>query len=494
MKKRDAYSLRLDADNSLAVKIRTGDKSTYHVEWVIPFAEGGPALPHQLRELARPRRRVVQHLANDHVSLMTASMPNLKSKLMKTALKGVVVKEKGGQRDDWIIDYKALPQRRRVDTARGQYSVSTVFVKQSYVEDQFARAHAVGCGPNGMLPGYLALEDLFRRHGPESETDGAWNVIFLGHKEQFLCVGDENSLLFSRPLPEDLSGGEERDEYINRLATEIDRSNFFAQQAERSMQVRRVIVCGQPDTADALVEALAERLDIEVTRWKPEGLFTAEEDKELWPYTLDLAAAAASYHGARYHLLPPGAVQGAGDRARRYATVGAVTFFAWTAPLILVCGLWTTRAQNNFLREAADLTDNLYHRAEAAASAYLLNRVFKTQQEAVDDLGGGQPDLAVLLNDIAERTPEDVIYSRLDLSRDKENRFQLVLHGESIARDGERAQRTFLEFLGAMNSCPHLQEIKEPVFLEINGLDDTKLPRSRVVFTLEYLIREDQKG
>ncbi|RKZ10203.1 hypothetical protein DRQ50_14575, partial [bacterium] len=57
---------------------------------------------------------------------------------------------------------------------------------------------------------------------------------------------------------------------------------------------------------------------------------------------------------------------------------------------------------------------------------------------------------------------------------------------------GDQAQEVFLEFLDRLEHSEHLASAKEPVFLEISGVSESRVPTSRVAFTLEYLIREGE--
>ncbi len=476
MKKRQGYSLSLDERRILAVGISAAEETPYRLDWV----EETPA---------EARRRVVLDLPNDQVHLLTTSLPAMKARALGTAVQGVVTRKQGGKPGDWIARHTLLPG---AGGKGGSRDYAVVFAARALVQASFAAALEHGCRAVGMLPDFLALDEMFRRHGIGADDSGPWNLVHLGEDERFLCVGDEHGLLFSRPLPEDLSGGTERDEYLQRLATEIERSCFFAQQAERSMIIGRIVLCGRPDLADDLAVRLGERSEIEIRRWRPEELFTSAVERETWPLTLHLARAVSALHGPACELLPPGAKPNPVRKLRRQAAVAMAALVTVAVPILLVGGVLTSRVQQEFLDEAADRLGELDMRAGQAATDYLQNRALRDRQENVDRLVARQPDLAGLLAELAERTPPGVTYGALELERDAQERLRLTLRGESLGRTGDLAQELFLDFHGRLAASGRLQETREPVYLEIAGVEDSQTPQSRVAFTLEYLVRTEE--
>jgi hypothetical protein len=490
VKKRYGYCLSLDGDNSIAIKLRTDKEELFRVEWIEHFSINDPDPGSRIEELAGSCRRVVQAIPNEQVSLMTVTLPNMKAKSQNTALQGLVVREKGGSFGDWVIDFNMVSGSQQGNVPGKHVSITAAVVKKEAVEKYYADAEQMGCYPRGMLPGHLALEQLLRHHGPVLESDGAWNLVFIGNKNQFICVGDNNDLFFSRNLPQNLSGSAGEDEYIERIAMEIKRSNFFAQQKERNIPVRRIIISGEPEKADKLVENLINQTEQEIIRWHPEEIFITDDKTILWEYTLNLAVAVTAFHQPRYNLMPPRAKHKSGKRIRHYSTLAAVVFGAAAVPVILIGGLLTSRVQGDFLQGAKAQLNTLHSRAGRAAESYLLNRALRDRQENIDKYECAQPELAPLLKSIAERTPGNIIYNSVEIVSENDDRFRLVIHGQSIARNGEQAQRIFLQFLDSLNACPHLQEFKEPENLEISGEDGGNMQLSRVTFALEYLIKE----
>jgi len=472
----------------MAVKVSLGENESYRLEWIEPLGADIESPTRRLRELGGPGTSVFQLLPNEEVSLLITALPAMKRKQMVAALQGVLHREKGGQQEEWVVDYLPLPERVQAGPRKLRSDLSALFVRRIVLEHQYGLAKGLGIRPKGLLPGYLALDQLYRRHHPVTSDDEVWNLVYLGQDDKFLCVADEHCLLFTRPLPADLSGGVAQGEYVERLAAEVERSNFFAQQAERSMQVQRIVVCGDPDLAPALVEKLAEMSDFEVQNWRAEELFAIDDDTVVWEHLIPLAAAVAALFAPVYNLLPQEVQEKKQRVARRYAVAATGAFGAAVVPILLLGGLWTTHIQSLYLSEAREQIEEGERRVEEAATSYLHDRVLRSRQESVDRYSRELPDFAGLLRDIAVRTPATVVYSTLDVREETAGVYRLILQGESIAKDGTRAHETFLEFLVALTDCRRIREIKEPTYLEISGAGEDGPPHSRVLFTLEYEI------
>jgi len=490
LKRRSAYSCYLAAQDSWAVKLSLGGESPYELEWVEVFGGAGAAPAQRLKELGGQGSQVIQLLVDDEVSLLISALPRLKREQTMIALRGLVRQQKDGAQDDWVVDYQDLPDPDPAGPQRDRGDVSALFVKKVVLEQYYQLARDLGIRPKGLLPGYMALEQLYRRHHSESASAGAWNLVHLGQTEPFLCVADEHGMLLTRSLPEDLSGGVERDEYFDRLVAEIERSNFFAQQAERSMHVQRIVVCGDPELSAALTEKLSATSDFEVQNWRAEELFATADGIAPWERIIPMSAAAAAFYRPPYDLLPAAARKGRHDRARRYVMLAASTFGMAAVPILLVGSLMTTQVQGEYLAGAKKEMARAERRVETAAVSYLHDRMLQSRQSSVDLYGRDLPDLAALLRDIALRTPATVVYTTLDVREDTAGEYSLVLQGKSVARDGFAAQATFLEFLAALAACDRIREIKEPTYLEIGRADEDGPPRSQAVFTLEYQIRQ----
>jgi len=103
---------------------------------------------------------------------------------------------------------------------------------------------------------------MYRRYGLKDESLEGWNIVFVGKDDHFLCVSTPSGMLITRPLPADLSEGENSEEYLDRLATEVDRSIFFARQTEFNPNIERIVVCGDSELAQNLVERLKDETSV----------------------------------------------------------------------------------------------------------------------------------------------------------------------------------------------------------------------------------------
>ncbi|MBN1164262.1 MAG: hypothetical protein JXB45_06765 [Candidatus Krumholzibacteriota bacterium] len=491
MKQRVGYSMDLNAEKALVLKIRDGrEKNSYTVEWIERLSPAAAPSGPVLRELSRPRIRLVQTLTSAQVTLLTARLPDMKTSAMANALQGIVVREKGGSFGDWVIDFKANPEKDGKRHSEYKNRVTALYTPQDLVRKLYGAAREWGWEPTGMFPGYLALEQFLRFHQPEMVNADGWSLVYLGEGDRFMCVGNRQSLLFARGLPEDLSQGREEEEYFERLMTEIERSTFFAKQTDDQMVVDRIIICGKPSLADRLAERMTGRFPERITRWKPEDLFYIRQGEESWKYTLCLVAAAVSLWGPQYNLLPPEAKGGRARKIRRYALLAAGVWGVAVVPTILGGGLWTTRVQDKYLRntEAAHRAW-LNDRAESATTAYIHGHALRDCQGNLDRLVNSHPELDRLLMEVARRTPPGIVFEKLDIVDGSDHRFHLILRGRSMARDGARAQRNFLRLMESLGRCALLEEFKEPSRLEIAGTDDDDRAGSQAAFTLEYMIR-----
>ncbi len=491
MSKRFAYSLFVENGQPCLAKLRRGGQRPFRVEWIRSLGGESGINVRPQTGLSWRRESVCQLLPNSEVQMLVTSLPPLNARQIRTALLGNLLREKGGRVSDWVLDFQILPPRQLAGPRRDRRDVSVLFVKRQLVEEHCDGARGLGLAPTALLPGYLAFDLLYRRQRADAGEGLAWSLVHLGHDERFLCVGDEGGLLFARPLPEDLSGGQEREEYVDRLATEIERTNYFAQQAERALQVQKIVVSGEPQLADELVERLGGTAELKVERWRPEELFAWKNGTADWQHTIFLAAAAAGLQGVGYSLLPPGSRQSITASARHYAVLAATTLGAGIVPLLLLGGLWTVQVQHQQLARVTEQRDRARLRADDAAAAYLVNRALGVRQQQVEALAVGRPDLAAVLLDVASRAPAAVRFTNLRLQHQPGGRYQLILEGESSGIDGVEAQEAFLRFLDSLAACDRLETFQEPSYLEILGDEESQRPRSRVIFTLEYFVREE---
>ncbi len=490
MKNRSGTSLTLMADRAVAVRVQAHTAELLRVVWseTVPTQQRfGPRAQRDLGGHAGPTSVVVP---GDDAAYLITPLPKLKLKQQGTALRGVLVREKGGEPGDWTIDFRTLSDREAIRRA-GRQDVGMVFARTTVVNRHLDRARELGARVSHVLPGYLALDAFYRRRRPATVT-GPWNLVYLGPQLRFLCVGDPEGLLFTRTLPADLSGGAEQQEYVERLVTEIERSNFFAQQAERSLRVDRIVVCGEPELTAAVIAQLASAVEIAAEPWEPQDLFAWPEGGADLALLLPAIAAAMAMERDVPNLLPHEQRPARGRELIRFGRIAAAAAAAAAVPLVLGGSLLTGHVQQECLRTLADHESTTYERAQDATAAYLENRALLARQASLDRLTQGRVDFAGLLLDIAKRTPSSVVYQDLAITQAPDASFHLTLSGESQGRDGMQAQEVFLAFLDDLAASTRLAAIGEPSALEIAGIDAARDAGtgSRVAFTLEYRITE----
>lgn len=488
MKTRSAASISFQGETLTGLRIVTGDERPYHVAWL--SAADNPAAP-EARNLAATAKRVCLVLDSDDVHHLVIPLPPMAAKLRPTAIRGVIMREKGGAQSDWIADPTPLPDREGQRQGPRQ-DFSTLFARGDVLREQVGRAHALGARPALARPGYALLDDLFRKHRPAEPQVQGWNVVHVGRAARFVCVGEPGGLLFSRPLPEDLSRGTEIEEYVNRLATEVGRSNFFAHQAERSLSVGQIAVCGEADLADALAARLTETGDTPVLRWRPEDLFTWPGGEARSDLALLLAGAVAALERDGAGLVPPEFRPHRGRIAGRYLHLVGATGLTTAVPLLLAAGLWTESVQRDCLQSLDRLEEQLTGRAEVTAEAYYQNRALSARDQNLVRYGSPDFDVESLLRDVAQHTPAAVDFTDLTLREEPDGGYHLLLAGESHGHDGQVAQEVFLELLDSLRGCELIQPAAEPSFLELGATEDVAVGGSRVVFALEYSVQKGQ--
>lgn len=486
MKARAAASIGFHGGTRTALRITTGDARPYRVAWTSTRDEA--AAP-EARETAALAGRVCFVLSADDINHMVIPLPPMAAKLRQTAIRGIVVREKGGVPNDWFVDPTALPQRDGLRQGERQ-DFSTIFARGEVIRQRLARALALGARPTLARPCFALLDDLFRLTRPADSPLTGWNVVYVSRRMRFVCVGEPGGLLFTRPLPDDLSGGSEVDEYVVRLATEVGRSNFFAHQAERSLTVGQIAVCGDPDLADALAGQLSVTGDTPVLRWRPEDLFSWPDDTPRPELTLLLAGAVVALERKDVGLMPPELQPHRIRDAGRYVHLVGATGLTAAVPMLLAAGLWTENVQRDCLRAMDRLEERLTERREATAMAYYENRALNARQANLDRYGRIQVDIPRLLRDVTVRTPAAVEYTDVSLRAEPDGSYRLLLSGESHGHDGQVAQEVFLELLGHLRGCDQIELAKEPTFLELGATDDIAQGGSRVVFALEYSVQK----
>lgn len=493
IRRAEAYCLAPQADDYWALALSHGEGQGYRVNWLESLPAGRPAAAPHWRELCRGGRRLLLLLPNDSCQLLHARLPEMKPELTRVAVAGLLQKQRGGGATQWSVD-----ARRRDGTkgADGRWTVTGLAFERQVLPKLLAPLAGSDCRPALALPQALALDALLRRELRAADpAPGAWNLVFLGREERFLVIGDAAGPLLVRALPADLSGGADRSEYLERLTTEIERSHFFAQQGEQGARVQRVLVCGDPELAESLALRLAKTEGLVAEYWQPEQRFRIEGAAASWEFLPALAGAAAALDApaALFSILPRRREDSALWRLRRYAITGAASLCLGVLPLVGGGSELTRHLQAKVIAEQSEQLAQSRATAEAAARDYLEQLALLARQEQLDHYSPERTPLGPLLRDIAARLPSPVQLVDLDLARDAEGVYRLVIRGESHGRSGEAAQAAFLQFQAALADTPLLEGASEPS-LAIEGDEDDAGRESRVRFELRYRLATGVRG
>lgn len=489
MRHETSLAIQIHDEQATMVAVGTGRERPYSIHWVDRFpVSGEPAARH------RHQRReggewVVQTLPGARVQLIFMRVPELKATEMRRAVIGNILRDRGGRARDWAISHRNLPHRDDAGKTGGR-EVLAHCTNQSSVSEHLDHADRWGCDPETMLPDYEALAALFRAHAPEP-SGMPWNLVYLGQKQRFLCIGDEHCLVMHRALPADLSAGEDPDAYLDQIAVEIERSNFFAQQTERSVRVGRVVVCGDEEPARELVAKLASGSAREVRYWDVAALFEAEQGTIDTDLFIPLAAAVSRFGKTRVNLLPRRSRVRVSRKVRRRGLLGIATMIAAAAPMLLVGGQLTADIQNDYLRRARAGLNLAEERARIAETAYRNHHSLLARETLIQRAVQDRPDLGAILLDMARITPREITYRELLMQARDDGNYRLELTGDSEAVTGVAAQQALLDFLAALGAHPQLSLTREPTHLRLTSHNDGDTELSRVFFNLECKLEWD---
>ena len=493
MSKQTCYSIARSHDDLVVLAVDDLGDGRWQVAEPVRFAaEAGPP-PKLARALNRNRSQVAWLLTEEEASVSTTTLPRLKPRQLKSVVKGWVVREQGGALDDWIVDWQPLDRQAGAGEADKQ-AVAVTFARREIVAGHLDRARAWGLAPGAMLPDFLALDLFFRRFGPDVKDLQGWNLVFLGKRQRFLCIGTGTHLLLTRTLPVDLSDGGNPEEYLDQLATEIERSGFFARQTHQSPEIGKVVVCGDPYLAGNLTRHMGDRSAVPVEPWDLAGCFTCPTG----PLEADhlLAAAAAVLAGTRLplNLAPDQRRTLLGPLARQRALVAVGTLATAAVPLLLIGGLVTTEVQDRYLDRARERLAAAQIEADEAAQVYRRHGLLLAQEDYIRDISLTTPDFEQVLLRLANLTPAGIVYRDLQLKQGGSGGYRLRLAGVSNASSSGAAQATFLDFLAALQGCAFLSPLGEPTHVEITTQDEEGVVRKQVVFSLDYSVLPARPG
>lgn len=490
MKSKHGFSVHRQGEARLAVEVRRDGRGRWTVAQFEHVPAGAAPSVGLGRALVREPGAVAWLLDDTEARTSVLALPSLKGRALERAAVGLVARADGGVPEAWTVGHQVLGATRRLGGGDGP-KLQDVFVVQAprpVVDEHLAAAMRWGLRPGVMLPAHLMLDQLYRRYGPECEDHEAWNLVFIGRDASYLSISTRRSVLLTRRLPQDLSQGADLEEYLGRMATEIERSIFFARQAEHSPQVARIIVCGDHEMAPRVVERLQQQGLAPALYWEIESLF-------VWgsavPRPDDLPAVAGALlasEGLPYNLLSPQSHGALSATSRRRTLIGAGALCAAAVPLLLVGGLMTARIQSEYLDKARSQLGEAQLRAAQAEDNYRTQRILMARESRIAKFTAARPDLESVLRQVASLTPPGVVFKSLRLREDEPGAFVLHLEGESAAPSGADAQAGFVTFLEALRASEFATLAGEPRRMHIKP-GETEVGGERTVFSLELTLK-----
>jgi Tfp pilus assembly protein PilN len=491
VKSKRGFSVQRQGEARLAVEVRRDGRGRWTVAQFERVPAGAAPSSGLGRALAREGEAVAWLLDDNEARTSVMALPPLKGRALQRAALGLVARADGGGPESWSVGCEVLGATRRVGPAGDGPKLQDVFIVQaarSLVEGQLAEAVRWGVRPGLMLPAHLMLDQLYRRHGPEGGDHAAWNLVFIGRDASYLSISTRQSVLLTRRLPQDLSQGADPEEYLGRMATEIERSILFARQTEHSPQVERIIVCGDHEMAPRIVDRLQQQGLAPSLYWEIESLF-------VWgsaaPQPDDLPAVAGALlacEGMPCNLLTERAHRALSAATRRRALIGVGAVGAAAVPLLLVGGLMTARVQGEYLDKANVRLREAQSRAAQAEEIYRAQRVLMARENRIAEFTAARPDLESVLRQVAVLTPPTVVFHSLRLQESEPGDFVLRLEGESAATSGVDAQAGFVTFLDALRACEFAVVDGEPRRMHIKP-GEIVTGGERTVFSLELKLK-----
>ncbi len=495
MSKQTGFCIRRDEDGLVGASIATTGQG-WRVDELSHAATDGSLARELKGAMAKSVTPITWLLGDDDASMSHLNMPKLRQKALQAAFAGSLARDHGGKPGDWYLSWKALPLQGGA-AARSQQPYVLYQTAKAGADSILNEARGWGAAVERMLPGHLALDLFYRAHGPEREDHSVWNLVFVGEKKQFLCVSTQDSQLVIRNLPANLSTDDDGQEYLERLATEIERSAFFARQTEHSPEVQKIIVCGDPKVAAPLAALLAENSSVPAVHWPIQEMFEWGPYEQQADDLLVLAGAVLALGKTPFNLLPGKGRLHFSRSLRRQVLVGATTCAVAAVPLLMVGGIVTAHIQENYLTRAKGRLAEAQERAHQAEIAYDAQNVLLAREDRIRHFARTRPDFEDVLLRLAALTPGEVVFKDLQVREQMNGRFRLQLEGESQAGSGEIAQGAFLDFMSALDECDFLSRQGEPRVMQIvpgekSGVKNT-LPKT-TMFQLDLTWRGQDKG
>jgi len=483
---KNGYSLFFKDDGLVAMSVSSLSDGRWSIDHLDQEADGASLLD---PEFSKNSDCMTMMIPGADVRTSLVSLPRLKKKEMNLAVNGWVAREESSPVEEWSVSWRE--RRSAGEEKPDQKDIFLLYASCDDVNNQMSSARKIGAEPTRMLPDFMILDAMFRRHHADSGDLDAWNIVFIGKDEHFLCVSTKASLLLTRPLPADLSDGVDAQEYLERLATEVDRSIFFARQTEFNPDIKKIIVCGDSELAQGLVEQLKTETTVPAEFWDVAECFELDGEKPDSRLLLPAMAAALASKKNPHNLLPHQPRTYLGPVARRRLVLAASTAAVAIVPILVAGGYITAGVQDRYLHRARYHLQEASIRADEATEIYKAQRVLMAREELMVSFSDEDTDYAGVLLHLANLTPEQIIYQDLRLKENNAGQLVLYLSGQSNAGTVAEAQQSFLVFQRALNSSGRLVAVGEPRKLIITSPKVKGSPVKRVEFSMEYRVQHE---
>ena len=461
------YSLRIHRDLRVGVGVRKTGPRTWLVEYLTAAAADEP-FPGDFRQQAAGGSVPLTMVAPDETArAVMISLPLLKGKELKQGVLGTVARQEKCAPGDLVVSWRVLG-RHRDPAGEIQQDLVALVMSLSDRGELLQQATGLGLEPSRLLPGYAVLDEMFRLVGPAVPDGGAWALVYLGGDENFLNISSPESLLLTRSLPVNLDDSQDQDAFLERLATEIERSRFFIRQGAHSPDIRQVVVCGDPALAGPLAEHLnAEQGGQTAVHWTAEHLFSHQGDPVSTAYLLPALGAALSLEQTDLNLLDRGRRSLLGRKASRRLMLAGTAAAVGLVPMVLAGSVLTARIQENYLVKARQSLEEARVRAAEAAEIYKASRLLDHQQLCLDWKENQRLDVQSLLTQLAAAAPDPVVFRSVRVYAAEEGGYRLRITGDSLGDNAGQAQARYLRFQKALSGLEALEGFEEPRIMEI---------------------------
>lgn len=491
MNKSTGFSIRVDQQEQTLAAVGRADNGIWPVRELISARDGSIPPQELTQAMARNRDKVLWMMPNDLAKSAVIPLPQLKGKEMTRAVRGWVAREEQGVADDYSITWRVLPKTEDTDSELKQ-KVFVLYGEEAEVQDQIATPLAQTIMPGRMLPGFMVLDEFHRMTRGQEHESGSWNLVFLGTNEKFLLISSPHSPLLTRGLPFDLSEGAESDQYVQQLATEIDRSGFYVRQGDHSGGIVKTIVAGDPVLAAKLVDQLEIRSEVPAETWDTSKYFDWGHREIPCDAMIPLMAAAMSLDKSANNMLPDIKRSLVSPKARRKMLVAAGSVGLALLPVLVVGSAITAKVQEGYLKNARGRLDIARMEAGEAAEIYKRHRLLLSRQNYIQSFHEERPDLEAILSHLGAMAPSEVQFRDLRVTEDDLGQTKLTLTGWSEAPTSRRAHEAFLDFQEALDDSPLLESYMEPLRLAFDTNSATGLDRPQTVFQMKYMLVSKQ--